>query len=311
MENIDKQGEVEQQFHQLFQDGAYAEALDLVTREAHIFPEYSQKVIYAWRMTCACLLGDKALTLRLLSESVQAGYWYHGLREDADFALLRGDPEFARLVALCGERRAQAMANAVPVIKTYPPAGAQTPYPLLLALHGANATAEADHWMAAVSHGWFLGMPQSSQVYSPGAYTWNDWEWALQEVPQRYHTICAENPVDTNHMVLAGFSQGGGLAAWLGLSRHIPARGLILVGPFLVNVNRLLPILDANEPYDLRVYIVAGARDQYCYGIAQQLASLLPKYGIACKLDEYADLEHDFPLDFECKLPEALDFVDG
>lgn len=311
MENIDKQEEVEQQFHQLFQDGAFAQALDLATREAHIFPEYSQKVIYAWRMTCACLLGDKAQALRLLSQAVQAGYWYHGLREDADFALLRGDPEFERLVALCVERRAQAMASTVPVIKTYSPTRTQPPYPLLLALHGANATAEADHWMAALSHGWFLGMPQSSQLYSPGAYTWNDWDWALQEVPQRYQTICAENPVDTNRVVLAGFSQGGGLAAWLGLSRLIPARGLILVGPFLVNVDRLLPVLDANGPYDLRAYIVAGARDQYCYGIAQQLASLLPNYGIVCKLNEYDDLEHSFPQDFERKLPEALDFVAG
>jgi hypothetical protein len=61
--------------------------------------------------------------------------------------------------------------------------------------------------------------------------------------------------------------------------------------------------------YGLRVYLVAGQRDQYCHGIAQQLATLLPKYGIVCELDDYPDLEHSFPVDFEKKLPKALSFV--
>jgi predicted esterase len=309
MNNLPRTEEVEQQFHHLFQTCAYAEALELVTREAHVFPEYAQKVIYSWRMNCACRLKDKELTLRLLNEATQAGYWYSNLQENDDFALLHGDPEFERLAGICTERRAQAMANAIPVIKTFAPERQLHPYPLLLALHGANATAEAEHWQAAISHGWFLGMPQSSQVYAPDRYTWNDWDWALQEVPQRFATICAEHPIDTGRVVLAGFSQGGGLAAWLGLSGAIQVRGLILVGPFLVNVNNLLPTLEKHGPYDLRTYIVAGARDEYCLGVAHQLAGLLPNYGIKCKLDVYADLEHRFPLDFEGKLPAALDFV--
>jgi predicted esterase len=309
MSDRTREEEVEQEYDHLFQTGAYAEALELVTREAHIFSEDAQKVIYSWRMNCACLLKDRELTLRLLGEAVQAGYWYGGLEKDEDFALLRGDLEFERLTNICAERRAQAMAKAVPVIKTFKPELQQPPYPLLLALHAANAKAEADHWIASVSHGWFLGLPQSSQVFSPGVYTWNDWDWALQEVPQRYATICAENPIDTGRVVLAGFSIGGGLAAWLGLSRLIPARGLVLVGPFLSNPDHLLPILEKNGPYNLRAYIVAGTRDRYCYGVAQQLAIMLPNYGIECKLDVYADLEHQFPLDFESKLPEALDYV--
>lgn len=309
MDNLPRTEEVEQQYHHLYQIGAYAEALELVTREAHIFPEYAQKVIYSWRMNCALGLKDKALTLRLLGEAVQAGYWYENLLEDEDFALLHDEPEFVRLAGICQERRAQAMANAVPVIKTFVPQNQPSPYPLLLAMHGANASAESEHWIAAVSHGWFLGMPQSSQVFAPERYTWNDWDWALQEVPQRFASICAEHPVDTNRVVLAGFSQGGGLATWLALGRSIQVRGLILVGPFLVNVNNLLPALEKNAPYVLRAYIVAGTRDEYCHQVALQLVDLLPHYGVQCKLDVYADMEHKFPVDFEQKLPAALDFV--
>ena len=309
MSNLPRTEEVEQQYHHLYQTSAYAEALELVTREAYIFPEYAQKVIYSWRVECALGLKDKDMALCLLDEALRAGYWYSNIQEDEDFALLHGDPEFERLAGISAERRAQAMANAVPVIKTFPPTSRPSPYPLLLALHGANASAESEHWNSAVARGWFLGMPQSSQVFAPGRYTWNDWDWALQEVPQRFAAICAEHPIDTNRVVLAGFSQGGGLATWLGLGRAIRVRGLILVGPYLADVNNLLPTLDKHGPYDLRAYIVAGTRDQYCHQIAQQLAELLPNYGITCKLDVYADMEHRFPLDFEHKLPEALDYV--
>jgi A/B hydrolase-like, N-terminal domain len=195
MSDLSREEEVEQQYDHLYQIGAYAEALELVTREAHIFPEYAQKVIYSWRMYCAAKLMNRDLTLWLLGEAVQAGYWYNGLKEDDNFALLRDDPEFERLADICMERRVQAMANAVPVINTILPEQQSPPYPLLLALHGGGGTAAADHWMASVPHGWFLGIPQSSQMYSPGVYTWNDWDWALQEVPQRYATICAEHPI--------------------------------------------------------------------------------------------------------------------
>ena len=309
MSTLSKVQEIEQQYDHLVQAGAYAEALELATREAHQFPEYSQKVIYSWRMDMACRLKNKDLTLRLLQEATDAGYWYGGLRTDSDFELLFGDPEFERLARLCEERRAQAMANAVPVVKVMQPDAQFSPYPLLLALHGASASIEAEHWAAAASNGWLVCLPQSSQVFAPGAYTWNDWEWAQQEVCERFTAICKDYPVDPERVVLAGFSQGGGLATWLVLSGMIKARGLVLVGPFLMDVNKVIPLMEAHPPQGLRVYLVAGQRDRYCHGIALQLADLLPRYGVVCKLDVYPDLEHSFPLDFEKKLPEALKFV--
>jgi hypothetical protein len=54
---------------------------------------------------------------QLLKEAIQAGYWYGGLQADPDFQLLYGEAEFERLVRICEERRAQAMANAVPTLK--------------------------------------------------------------------------------------------------------------------------------------------------------------------------------------------------
>lgn len=311
MNTLSRAQEVEQQFHDLVQSGNYAEALDLITREAHVFSDHAQKVVYYWRMSMACRLNQKDLALHLLREAIEAGHWYAGLETDPDFQLLYSEPEFETLAKLGMEHRAQAMANAVPVVKTLKPDPKFSPYPLLLALHGSNANVDIQvkHWISAVQHGWLVALPQSSQVYAPGTYTWNDWEWAQQEVCERYAALQKEYPVNPQRVVFAGFSQGGGLALWLVLSGAIQAQGLILVGPFLDDITQIVPFLERHAPSGLRVYLVAGQRDRYCHGIAQQLAALLPRYGIVCKLDDYPDLEHSFPLDFEQKLPEALNFV--
>jgi len=311
MSNSSRLEEIEQQFDHLAQAGAYAEALELITREAHLFPDYAQKVVYSWRMTMACRLKDGALALQLLKEAVEAGHWYSGLRDNPDFQLLRSEPEFEKLVEICAERRAHEMANAIPLLKTLQPDSQLAPCPLLLALHGANSSVEpfAGHWSAAVSHGWLVGLPQSSQAYGPGTFSWNDWEWAMQEVQKHYTALCQEYPIDSQRVVLAGFSQGGGLATWLALTGTIKVRGLILVGPFLADAQELVPLMEAHPPQGLRAYLVAGQRDQYCLGVAQRLATLLPQHGIACELDVYPDVEHSFPLEFESKLPHALEYV--
>lgn len=311
MNNQSSAYEIEQRFHHLVQSGEHAEALDLVTREAHIFPEHAQKVVYYWRMAMACCLNEKDLALDLLKEAVRAGYWYAGLENDPDFQLLYGVAEFNHLAQIGMEHRAHAIANAIPVMRILQPDSMLPSYPLLLALHGSNANVETQikHWELAVQNGWLVAMPQSSQLYAPDTYTWNDWDWAQQEVCQRFVTLCKEYSIDPERVVLAGFSQGGGLALWLALSSAIKVQGLILVGPFLDDVTQIIPFLENHVLSGLRVYLVAGQKDKYCHGIVQQLMTLLPKYGITCKFDEYPDFEHSFPIDFENKLPEALHFV--
>ena len=39
-----------------------------------------------------------------------------------------------------------------------------------------------DRWGPAVSRGWLLGLPQSSQVAGPDMFVWDEREWAAREV---------------------------------------------------------------------------------------------------------------------------------
>jgi len=304
---------IEQAFYTLCSAGEYAAAYQLATREAGRFPTWAQSNIYNWRFCTACLMGDPALALRLIAEALEAGYWYGeaDLREDPDLATLQGMPEFERLITLAGQRRDAALAQAKPELKILVPANGAAPYPLLLALHGNNSNiADSErYWRSAAEHGWLVALPQSSQPMGTQTYGWNDGAWAVREITQHVATLREQYPIDPARVVVAGFSMGGGLAAWLVLSSTLPACGVIGVGPFLANVESVLPLLEAPRERPLRAYLIASQRDQYCYGVAQKLAELLPPHGIACEVELHPDLGHDFPPEFERSLLKGLDFI--
>jgi predicted esterase len=304
---------IEQEFHTLCSAGEYAAAYQLATREASRFPESAQSTIYNWRFCTACLMGDPALALRLIEQALDAGYWYGeaDLREDSDLAAIQGMPEFERLIAIAGRRRDVALAQAKPELNILEPATSAAPYPLLLALHGNNSNIAGSerYWRSAADHGWLVALPQSSQVMSAGHYGWNDRDWAVREIVQHMVAVREQHPIDLERVVVAGFSMGGGLAAWLALSGALAACGFIGVGPFLANVESVLPLLEAPREPPLRTYLVASQRDVYCYGVAQKLAELLPPHGIACELELHPDLGHDFPPEFERSLIRGLEFI--
>ncbi len=302
---------VQREFWQLYQSGAYAEALDLVTRHETLFPRRGR--FYNWKMCMAARVNDIPLALQTLQEAVDAGLWFShaSLREDEDLDSLQGLPEFERLAAICEERYAAAVAQATPQLLIAEPEHASPPYPLLVALHGNNSNSETsvDSWRSAANRGWLLTLPQSSQLGDFDGYVWNDRERATAEVRQHDATTRREYAIDPARLVIGGFSMGGGLAVWLAVSGAIEARGFIAVGPYLEDVGLLRPLLKARPDRKLRGYIVVGDQDDPCYRISQEIAALLQAHDIACELEVYPNLGHVFPPSFEESLAKGLDFI--
>ena len=118
------------------------------------------------------------------------------------------------------------------------PEAAQEKMPLLIALHGNLSTAEAElvHWRPTVSAGRMLAMPQSTRVDEDGKYIWNPPginEWPIEEIQAHYNGLLKEYSIDPENVIIAGFSMGAALAAWMALHGFIKARGFILVSPYL------------------------------------------------------------------------------
>ena len=192
-----------------------------------------------------------------------------------------------------------------------PEGEARASAPLLMVLHGngSNGHAEVGSWSGQASKGWLLAHPQSSQLIGDDVYVWDDWEKAAQEVREHYAVLVEKYAIDPEKVILGGFSMGGGLAIWLTLSRAIKARGFVVLGPYLRDIEALMPLLETARTDGLRGYIIVGEQDNIGLEISRKVADLLRSHGIPCELEIRPGLKHTYPADFGQSLAKGIAFV--
>ena len=293
-------------------------ALDLVTEAAPHFPEQAY-LLYNWRYCAAALLDKPDLALQIFREGLDAGFWWGKdvLINDNDLKSLLELPEFKRLVDVSEARRQSAQSATKPLALTLPlPTDTTEPLPLLLALHGNNSNAQnsVTFWESAVRQGWLTVLLQSSQIFGPGAFVWNDLDLGAKEIEAHYRELSEKQGFDPAQVVVGGFSKGGEMALWLSLKEIIPVAGFILVnpgGPFIQDIENWRPVLEAcNTRADLRGFLLVGEHDASLENI-KALHELLVSHGLDCQLVIAPEIGHDFPADFDQVLARALDFITG
>jgi predicted esterase len=301
---------------QLMQEGKYSEALALLEREGHRYPEQRSQIDYL--RLCLAARHSRQLALEMLEAQLASGFWYGeaALRQSPSLQSLQGVAGFERLVSVSTERQLEAQAKSRQVMLTRSAenkddSGAS---PLLLALHGNNGTAaEAmSFWQTAAADGWFVAAPQSSQALWQGAYLWNDRDTAVREVRHHYDSLEQRSNLDLDHVVVTGFSMGGQLATWLTLSGIVPAQGFVAVAPYLPEeeIENWRPLLAAAGQRKARGYLVAGEADEVVSLVAlRKLVDLLQAQGIACELEVVQDAGHDLTSVYLPAFQRGLAFI--
>ena len=300
------------QVFQLYEAGEYAQAYDFTTQEAGNFPGEVGHTDF-WRACLAALLGRTETALQILKDWVAAGYWVaeRRMRDEPDLESLNGLPVYEAIVAICRERHKEAEAQGAPKLITLLPDQQAQSYPLLIAMHGNNGNAHGSvsYWHPVVARGWILAVPQSSQIFMPDAYVWNDRERATREIQSHYASLIHEYPINIGRVIIGGFSMGAGLSIRFSMNGTIPACGFIAMGPYIPDVDTLEPFLAASKDRGLRGVILVGDQDKHCYDTSLKVAEMLNAHDIPCKLEVYPAMGHEFPPDFPQKLEEAIAFI--
>lgn len=300
-------------FFSLYEKHAYADALTLVQTGRVQFPEHRTELI-TWEICMLGRLGRLDEAIAALDTALESTtYWWMpiALRKDPDLAALQDIPEYQRLVAICEDRMQQAQANNRPKRIVFepanPPAGA---LPLLLVFHGWGQDAEitAPYWRGLAAQGWLVAVTCSSLEAADGLFTWDDFERGMNEAQEHYQALCRDFVVDPRRVLLGGFSQGGGLAAWLAMSQTIPAAGLIGVGPYLNTIDTLGPSLPQKPIPGVRFYVISGEFEED-QGMFAKMGALCARHEIPFEHEKAPGLGHEYPDDFSPYLQRALGFI--
>lgn len=218
-------------------------------------------------------------------------------------------PEFETIANLCRQRQQAAQQAAQPVLCCEE---TQPNKPVVLVLHGdqQNAAITLPYWQPVKQMGYALAAAQSTELQVSDGYLWDDEEQAAEQLASHWKNL-QEQGVQVENSILGGFSSGGRAALYAVLSGAVAPKGLILVAPWLPELEEWTEDLSALKAAGTRVYICCGDADEDCFEGSEQLFELLDEAGVEVDFKLCPDLDHDYPENFDRLLKEAIDFVAG
>jgi len=110
---------------------------------------------------------------------------------------------------------------------------------LIIALHGDQENIEIteDYWSSCIHKNYLLALAQSSQIQFSEGYEWKDIEKGSQELKEHYESILEKHNIDSDNIIIGGFSAGGRVALYSILKGMIKVKGFILVAPWLPEID--------------------------------------------------------------------------
>lgn len=277
----------------LYREERFQEAIDLVNRYGRTV-NGNMAQIYNFQYTMTARGGQPNLAMAILQEAVDEGYWYSPeyLRSDDDLEPLRKLGAFDEVVEVCARREEEARRRAVPRLRTISEDGNGA---MVVALHGdqeSNAISEP-YWRPAADAGSIVALVQSSVESFSDAFVWNDSDKGAAELERHLSSLRERFGVPPERTVLAGFSAGCNVILRAVLDGKVKAGALLLVAPWLPELDEWAPRLEALK--GMRVRIVVGDRDEDCLEGSMKLDSLLDGMGVEHEVRIVEGMEHDYP----------------
>ncbi len=200
------------------------------------------------------------------------------------------------------------MAPVLQVPISVPP-----PYPLLIALHGNgfNTQHSAINWAPAVEAGWLVFHPLAKRLVGCGCHWWAEHEENSEIITEQAARIPEQYPIDTDRVILGGFSKGGETAMVLALQGQFGAKGFITIGAggyFHMQPELWQPLL-ASPPRGLHGVAMYSPYDLERAGGENKTLEMMQAAGIQVRLETYHAEGHVFPEDFADRFQHAVEFL--
>lgn len=287
------------------------------TSAATLFP-YEPGIRY--RLACSLArLGETERALAALDTAIKYGWAdVDALERDEDWKSVRTNARFAELVkaaAVCREEDVVVYAGGN--------VGRDRPAPVLVVLHGLGSgpRSEMPYWKpAADALGAVLVAPRSPTRVGPMLHGWQragakdshaadyfDLEAARARVDIAIEEAARLYKIDRGAVVLAGYSQGGGVALRLVADQPDRFRGAVAVCSLCQALDEAKWMAVA-ERGGVRIQLIAGEYDKLL-DRSKSAAEVLRAVNVPSRFDIVEKSGHEYPADYAGRLRRAAQFV--
>lgn len=307
--------EFRRKVYDLYLEGKYSEALKIAEEAYARFKDEVSETSY-WLACLNSVLHKEDKAIEILESSLNAGTWWppKQLEMEKDLTPLKNREEFKEILEKCYQILEEKQKESKPEKLVFYPDNfdERRKYPLLVALHvkGGNAEESSKHWKHVLKRGYILLVPQSSQLFGPKRYCWDDWDKSKNEVLSHINEIEGSHNIDEDSIVIAGASQGASVAIIDLVVGDTPLnlKKCIAVFPAVDDLLFYIHLLESGARRGVKGYILSGEKDYFLEN-TKKLYQEMVKAGIQCKLTIVPGLGHDFPSNFDDYIDEALDYL--
>ena len=304
--------EMREYLGELFQQKRYAEAASLLESVLDRFPDNIEANTYNLALA-RLFMDDNEKAIEALEEGhrrgIFYGIWYLTAKH---WDPVKGQPRFEAVIKENQARVAEAQKRASMKIETATPPGYNPAkkYPLFIALHGGgeSITDFKPSWTSPRLRREFItAYVQSSQVASMSGFHWQDLAITRKELTSAFRQTVEQYPIDTDRVIIGGFSSGGFGSIAIALKNDLSVRGFIVLCPEVPTTISDEDILAA-KTRGLRGSLLTTEADNR---VERQRALMerLEKSGLAVDFHLTPAIGHWYPDDFEALLDRAIGFV--
>ena len=184
-------------------------------------------------------------------------------------------------------------------------------YPLFVALHGGGENLEQfkPHWTSPRLREEFIVLyVQSSQVAAMDGFHWQEDAVTHRELGVAYAAVLADHEVDTDRVLVGGFSSGGYGTLITMFEQALPAKGFVILCPEVPRDPTPREVVYAKQ-LGIRGTLLTTERDGRVERQRQYVASLTAQ-GLEVRIVVTPNIGHWYPDNLEELIDEALEHIE-
>jgi predicted esterase len=298
---------------ELYGQERYPEAAEILESALELYPDH----LMANCINLALMnvrMGTLDGAIEALNHGLDHGIWYGKYAFfDPTWDSMKEHPGWAAIEERVEKARALASASVEPRLEVVLPEryDPSRRYPLFLALHGGGENVDVfmPHWKSPLLGKEFIvAFPQSTQLIAMDGYNWTeDVTLSLEEIQEAYRRVVRDYEVDTDQVIVGGFSSGGVASLEVVLKNALPVRGFVVLCPAKPE-DLSLDEIGAASIRGIRGTLLTtemdGRLDQQ-----REMADIMKEQGLPLVFHVFPDMGHWYPEDLAERIDAAISHI--